>query len=177
MKHLLLIALGCSAIVVVAVAAVSALFWYEHNTPFSSINLRRQDLSHISVACYLFADDHAGQFPPDWSGVLSYSNQAMFSMWRKTSVKECIFLCPSRWPDYRYISGLSTASPPDSVLAYPATARQSANGGLVLLAGRSTRSMSKAELEAALDRTYRWLTKPNHAVEPTRALSGARGSP
>ena len=148
----------------IVVISIGAFFWHEHNTPFSSMNLRREDLSHIYIACWSYAADHSGHFPTDWSAVLSYSNQATLHIFGKTGVKESIFMSPSRWADYRYLGGLSTDSAPSSVLVYTTVPHRT---GFVLLAHGNILSLSSRDVKT-LDEKARHLNE-NQPLELSSA--------
>jgi hypothetical protein len=163
-------------IVAACIVAVGAWVWYE-KARFDAAERRMEEFSAIRIASFMYAEDHAGHFPADWSGVLSYSNQTMFSIDRKTSDKKSIFLCPSRWPEYRYIGGMTTVSPPDLILAYRLPKAESETGRRLIVVSGSMRWLSNEEFSNSLVKTLQFVREPNHAVEPTRAPEGARGSP
>jgi len=133
-------------------AVIGSLIWYQY-AQYEHGERRMSDLMEIRIACFTYAEDHAGQFPTDWQGVLSYSNQTMLHIYRRTSVNESIFLCPTRWADYQYFGGMSTASPPESILFYPVRRRPSATGSRALLVDCSVPWLSNAELSNRLEMT------------------------
>lgn len=136
-----------------------------------------RDLGEIRFACEYYATEHGGQFPASWEALLSYSNQVMRQVYRSTSAAESIFLRPSAWAHYRYISGLSTASPPFSVLAYRLSSAPNPEYVFVLYVGGSPQSRDARDFQRNLDETLGRLGRANQAVEPTRAPEGTRSSP
>jgi len=137
-----------------------------------------QDFFEVRIACFTYADDHGGRFPADWQGVLSYSNQTLLHIYRystraKTSVKDSIFLSPKRWPDYEYFGGMSTDSPPDLVLFYPARRGKPMRGSRVLLVDCSIPWLEYDELTNSLEKTSRFRSELTNSPPPALKI----GSP
>jgi len=67
-------------------------------------------LKKLVNTCYMYADEHSGNFPRNWGDLVPYDNVQ--------PAYEPSFSNLTDWSDYVYISGLTTDSPPDWIVAY-----------------------------------------------------------
>jgi hypothetical protein len=85
----------------------------------------------------MYADEHAGKFPSNWGDLMSYSERVNTHIYGARPPTEPSFTNLTAWADYVYVSGLTTASPPDWVLAFgrPKSHREGAHIPTVFVGG------------------------------------------
>jgi prepilin-type processing-associated H-X9-DG protein len=121
------------------------------------------NLHQIGLACRMFAADHAGRFPDNWTELDPYvtGHSKLFVMAKNrraagsmTNVLE--------WTDYVYLPGATTASPTYRVVAFlPPGSHEKTTGAVVLFADGHVESQTLADFTRAMNRS------PNQAPQDT----------
>ena len=111
------------SLIALGVVAIIALIY-----PSSTVNavrveqvIAQSDLKHILISCRLYAEENEGRLPPDWAALftnyLSVDGLSIFVTRQhrdKIGSPENVM----EWTDYVYIHGITTASPPWTIIAF-----------------------------------------------------------
>ncbi len=109
------------------------------------------NLKGIGTMCFIYANDHNGQFPPDFETI--FADESMDPALRHAPNHE-----PGK-PCYLYISGQISDSPADNVLAYERPGLNGEEGVNVLFLDGHVQFIKLPELQSALQKTKQRLSR------------------
>lgn len=91
-------------------------------------------LKQIGLACRLFAGDHGGKFPAEWSQLQAYASTPIIFRSSTHIGPVGNFQDVMTWTDYVYIRNLTTSAPSNQALAFlpPGHFKKRPTTGLVL---------------------------------------------
>jgi prepilin-type processing-associated H-X9-DG protein len=113
------------------------------------------NLHQIGGACIMFAKEHQGRFPDDWSQLALYDKDISrcFLMWENRRTKIGSMTNVMDWTDYVYVRGATTSSPPSTVVAFlPPGAHENRAGAPVLFADGRVEWQSLADFTRIMNR-------------------------
>jgi hypothetical protein len=121
-----------------------------------------RNLKKLATACYMYAEEHSGSYPGNWGDVIPYSTRADAHIHGTNPADEPSFTNLTAWADYVYISGLTTGSPPEWVLAF-GRPKHDREGEWIptLFVGGNVQYLEPSEFTNAL------YSNPNHKMEHT----------
>jgi hypothetical protein len=94
-------------------------------------------LKQIGMACLMYAIDHRGEYPADWNALTNnYANIPKLFVTHADEKKKTGHMSNvMEWTSFVYVPGLTTASPPRSVVAYlPLGHYKARDGGIIVFA-------------------------------------------
>jgi hypothetical protein len=144
LKRVLLILLVVFVLVVAGMAWL--LHWSMHAVKPSTIAVADSvSLRNIGLACRMYAEEHQGQYPPDWS--CFDHNPRIYKTadeWDKAGAMSNVMA----WTSFGYVPGVTTASPPDTVVAYLRPRQYGRTlSGLILFADGNVVSVNPEEFQ------------------------------
>ena len=111
-------------------------------------------LSQIGKACMMYAMDHNGQYPPDFAALTPYADYPKLYVSRHDRERAGAMSNVMDWTSFVYHRGITTASPPESVVAYlPPGHHEKTNGGIMLFADGSVQWMALPDFTRKLNQT------------------------
>jgi hypothetical protein len=162
--------IGCIAGPLVAVAVLIFILLPAFITPKTSsiVKSDMNRLKQIGMACLMYAMDHRGEYPTDWTALTNnYANTPNLFVTHYHQKKEGSMSNVMEWTSFVYVPGLTTASPPRSVVAYlPLGHYKKREGGIILFADCSVEWQPPEQFRETLERT---------PTTPPSLPSGPRG--
>ncbi len=147
---------GCivGLVTLVAVAVFVLLPALTMPRPSSIVMVDMANLNQIGRACWRYAFDHDGQFPPDFSHLTQYADHPRLYVSRHDRDQAGSLSNVMDWTSYVYLSGNTTSSPPDTVVAFlPPGHYEKRNGGVILFADGSVEWKKLQEFTKTLNQT------------------------
>jgi hypothetical protein len=167
MKKTIIVSATGIAIVAAAILALLPAIGTHCTSPMTrDLN----NLHQIGLACTVFAIDHAGCFPEDWSQLAPYFSvdASKFFVTTRSKGTGSSMTNVMEWTDYVYIRGITTAAAPSTVVAFlPPTAYRKRTVALVLFADARVERQSPEEFVRTMNRSPN-ASQPIGAPHPER---------
>lgn len=129
----------------------------KHGRPSHKATARLGDLQNlvqIGSACRMFAADHGGRFPDDWSQLAPYTEgDATMFVARESGARAGSMSNVMDWTSFVYCPGVTTASPPTTVVAYLPLGHYKSPGTVVLFADGHGIWLNAADFEGIMQPT------------------------
>jgi len=152
--------------VIIALVAGAAwlLHWSRHAVRESAlVAADMASLRQIGLACREYAEQHQGQYPPDWTVLTNELGAGKIFVCYHDRARVGAMSNVMAWTSYDYVRGVTTASPPGTVVAYFRPRRYGKHtGGLILFADGTVVGVNPEEFQ-------RMMSEPS-----TNRLAGAR---
>ncbi len=161
MMKKMIIAVAILLLVGVAVLLFAPAIIHNHKKAPRSYDI--SNLHQIGLACRMFAMDHDGHFPDNWTEIDSYlSGHSQLFVMAKNRRTAGSMTNVMAWTDYVYLPGVTTGSPPYRVVAFlPPGSHEKTTGAVVLFADGHVEWQTLVDFTRTLNRS------PNQVPEDT----------
>lgn len=110
-------------------------------------------LKQIGMACLMYEMDHAGHYPDSFADLTEYADAPKLYVAHPDRDKVGAMSNVMEWTSFVFCSGITTASPPSSVLAFlPPGHHKKHNGGVILFADGEVKLFDLPEFTRTLNR-------------------------
>ena len=129
--------IGCIVAIVTAIGVVVVVLLPAFISPCTKAPIASEmnRLKQIGIACMIYAMDHDGAYPPDFVSLTNYADKPLLYVSRHDLDNAGAMSNVMEWTSFVYNRGITTASPPDTIVAYlPPGHFKKKNGGVILFA-------------------------------------------